>query len=188
MQSISIHQCRFKNLLVQRRQESLRLGRKSFYSLMLGNNQSCNSIIYSQSLIIHGCHNSNITSGFINSSAPLFRMDQTRHMGRKDGHSAFYKTRPPTKKQRKKYFKRKREVEYEKVGKHSKPGSRAGPLREYEEIERQDLVDKGAGRISRGLLEENAGYNYGDGKYYYYFHSIVLSYLFLISYTYDIDM
>lgn len=102
-------------------------------------------------------------------SIPLFRLDQTRHMGRNDGHSAFYKTRPPTRKQRKKYYKRKREEYHEKVGKHSKPGSRAGPLREYEEIERQDLVDKGSGKISRGLLPENMGYNYGDGEFIYIF-------------------
>jgi hypothetical protein len=145
---------------------------------MLGNTRPYNAIISSQSLIIHGCHNSNKTSGCTNSSAHLYRLDQIRHMGRKDGHSAFYKTRPPTKKQRKKYFKRKRELEYEKVGKHSKPGSRAGPLREYEELERQDLVDKGAGRISRGLLEENAGYNYGDGKYFCYFNRYVFSIYF----------
>jgi len=95
---------------------------------------------------------------------PLYRLDQTRHMGRKDGHSAFYKTRPPTKKQRKRYFKRKREQYHEKVGKHSKPGSKAGPLREYEAIEKQDLVDKGAGKISRGLLPESMDYHYGDGE------------------------
>ena len=135
-------------------------GIRNYNSLILWKNQTnkTSSIKSSQSLVIN-----NLITQY--PSSLLYRFDQTRHMGRKDGHSAFYKARPTTRKQRKKYYKRKREEDHHKVGKHSKPGSKAGPLREYEELERQDLVDKGAGKISRGLLPENMGYNYGDGMY-----------------------
>ncbi len=95
----------------------------------------------------------------------LHRLDQKRHMGRKDGHSAFYKPRKPNKKQLKKYHRRKRKEYHHKIGRHSKPGSRAGPRREEMELERQNLVALAKGEIQRGLLPESQEYNYADGMY-----------------------
>ena len=84
-------------------------------------------------------------------------------MGRKDGFSAFHKPRKTPRKQLKKYHKRKREEYYQKHGRHSKPGSRAGPTREEQRIDWQNLVDLGSGKISRGIKPESLEYNYGDG-------------------------
>jgi len=95
-------------------------------------------------------------------SSRLHQLNQTRHMGRKDGHSAFFKPRPPTRKKRKIYHKRKREEYQHKVGRHAKPGSKAGPRREFYESEWKHLVDKGRGLISDEIPAEELEYNYGD--------------------------
>lgn len=136
--------------------------RRYYSSLTLWNQSNSRAThISSTSLIVDDISNRS-PSSLSNPSSPLYRLDQIRHMGRKDGHSAFYKIRPSTRKQRKKYYKRKREEYQHQIGRHSKPGSKAGPRREYKEIQRQNLVDLGAGRKERGLLPENMDYNYGD--------------------------
>ena len=73
-------------------------------------------------------------------SPPLRDQIITRHFaGRKDRASTAYEVRPPTKKQRKAYHKRRREQQYEAT-KHSKPGSKAIPRRlEDKETEKQLL-------------------------------------------------
>lgn len=92
----------------------------------------------------------------------MYLLDQCRHMGRKDGNKAFFKTRPPTRKQKKKYHKRMRELHHEKVGRHSKPGSKAGPRREYIENEHQYLVGRAKGEIPEGPPPEFLEYDFGN--------------------------
>ena len=84
---------------------------------------------------------------FGHSQPRLFQLDQVRSMGRKGGASAFSKVRTPTRKQRKKFHRRKRELYQEKVGKHSKPGAKAGPRREYKAREMEYLIDKAQGNL-----------------------------------------
>ena len=84
-------------------------------------------------------------------------------MGRKSGASAFAKPRPPTRKQRKRYNKRKREIFLEKVGKHSKPGAKAGPRREMAQKDFQYLLDKAEGKIV-DTSPDQLEYGFGDGK------------------------
>ncbi len=95
---------------------------------------------------------------------PLYRLDQVRFMGRKDGNKAFYAPRKTPRKKLKQYHRRKREEYHQKYGRHSKPGSKAGPRRERQRLEWQNLVDLGSGKISRGVKPESLEYNYGDGR------------------------
>lgn len=91
----------------------------------------------------------------------MHQLQQQRYMGRKDGNKAFYKVRPPTSKQKKRYHKRKREEHQYKVERHSKPGAKAGPRREYIENEFQHLVDRARGIVP--LDDENhIDYDYGN--------------------------
>jgi len=86
---------------------------------------------------------------------------QIRYMGRRSGASAFSKPRPPTRKQRKSYYKKKREIFQEKVGKHSKPGTKAGPRREIIEKEWQHLLDRAKGKIP-DVSPDQLEYDFGD--------------------------
>ena len=169
MQRISLQRSGFRNYVVKKISQDATIcthhSRGNYCSLTLWNQSNKATNIACQSLTVYEGTNRYPSSLYLPSS-PLYRLEQTRHMGRKDGHSAFYKVRPPTRKQRKKYYKRKREEYQHKIGRHSKPGSKAGPRREYEEIQRQNLVDLGAGRTSRGLLPEDMEYNYGDGMFH----------------------
>ncbi len=83
-------------------------------------------------------------------------------MGRKDGNKAFNKVRPPTRKQKKKYHRRMREIQHHRVGRHSKPGSKAGPRREFLQNEFDFLVDSAKGKIPREPTPEELEYNFGD--------------------------
>ena len=76
---------------------------------------------------------------------------QKRYLGRRGGASAF-KVRPPTAKQRKRYNRRQKQLHWEKVGKHSAPGSKAGPRREMEKVERQRLLNLHYGKDEDKLL------------------------------------
>lgn len=96
------------------------------------------------------------------SNEKMFQLNQQRHMGRKDGNKTFFKTRPPTKKQKKKYHKRMRDVHQEKVGIHSKPGSKAGPRREYIENEKNFLVTRALGKIPDQPSPDELEYDFGD--------------------------
>ena len=96
------------------------------------------------------------------SNGKMFQLNQQRHMGRKDGNKTFFKTRPPTKKQKKKYHKRMRDVYQEKVGIHSKPGSKAGPRREYLNNEKNYLVGRALGKIPDEPSPDELEYNFGD--------------------------
>lgn len=118
------------------------------------------------------------------SSSPLFRFDQTRSMGRNDGNSAFYKPRKPSKKQLKKYHKRKRDEYHQNEGRHSKPGSVAGPLREEKELVRQEWVGIGAGKTKPGLVQKG-GYDYGDGMFLSFFLNnmiVMIDVFFVVDY------
>ncbi len=96
------------------------------------------------------------------SNGTFHQLSQQRHMGRKDGNKAFNRVRPPTRKQKKKYHKRMRENHHHKVGRHSKPGSRAGPRREFLQNEFDFLVDSAMGKIPRESTPEELEYNFGD--------------------------
>eukprot|EP00957_Ditylum_brightwellii_P067266 5104801-Ditylum_brightwellii.AAC.1 len=94
-----------------------------------------------------------------NHNPQLHRQIQVRYK-RKGGASAF-KPRPPTRKQRKEYYRRQRRLEFEQVGKHSAPGSVAGPLRQEDEEERQFLLSYAKGEIP--LIDEgDSEYDLGD--------------------------
>jgi pentatricopeptide repeat protein len=82
-------------------------------------------------------------------------------MGRKGGASAFSKVRPPTRKKLKSYHRRKRKLYHEKVGKHSKPGAKAGIRREYAAKEWQYLLDKAQGEIP-DVTPEDVEYDFGN--------------------------
>lgn len=82
-------------------------------------------------------------------------------MGRKDGNKAFFKVRPPTRKQRKRYNMRLKEQE-EKAAKHSKPGSKAGPRREFIRDEQEFLVDRALGKNTDKLPPEHLDYDFGN--------------------------
>lgn len=82
-------------------------------------------------------------------------------MGRKDGNKAFFKVRPPTRKQRKRYNMRLKEQE-EKAAKHSKPGSKAGPRREFLRDEQEFLVDRALGKNTDKLPPEFLDYDFGN--------------------------
>ena len=92
------------------------------------------------------------------SASPLFQ-HQIRWK-RKGGASAFSEPRPPTRKQRKEYYRRKRRLYQEKVGKHSAPGSKAGYRRQWNEETFQELLDwnNKDEQFEKQLLE----YDYGD--------------------------
>jgi len=60
---------------------------------------------------------------------------------RRDGNSAFFQNRKSTRKKKKAYHRKRREVWQEKVGKHSAPGSTAGPRRQLDEERRQDYLN-----------------------------------------------
>lgn len=95
------------------------------------------------------------------SNNKLYDLQQQRHMGRRDGNKAFYETRPPTRKQTKTYYKRKREEHEYNISRHSKPGSKAGPRREYIQDEFQHLVDSARGLVP--LKDERlVDYDYGN--------------------------
>jgi pentatricopeptide repeat protein len=93
------------------------------------------------------------------SNSPLFQHHQVRWK-RKGGASAFSEPRPPTRKQRKAYNRRKAKLYHEKQGKHSAPGSKAGYRRQWNEETFQQLLDYN----SKNELMEKARleYDYGD--------------------------
>lgn len=91
----------------------------------------------------------------------LHQLDQKRFMGRKDGNKAFFKVRPPTKKQRKRYNMRLKEQE-EKVARHSKPGSKAGPRREFNRDEHEFLIERALGKNTNTLPPEHLDYDFGN--------------------------
>ena len=94
-----------------------------------------------------------------NGTSWLNLTQQKRYFGRRGGASAF-KVRPPTAKQRKRYNRRQKQLHFEKVGKHSAPGSKAGPKREMERMERQHLLDL---HYSNDKLESGKSSNIGIG-------------------------
>jgi len=101
-------------------------------------------------------------STFHLSNEKFHLLDQQRHMGRKDGNKAFFKTRGPTPKQRKKYHKRMRDTYQQKEGRHSKPGSKAGPRREYFRDQKEYLIDRALGKIPSESSPEELEYDFGD--------------------------
>ena len=96
------------------------------------------------------------------SNEKMHRLDQQRYMGRKDGNKSFFKTRTPTRKQNKKYHKRMRDVHHEQVGRHSKPGSKAGPRREFMDNEHKFLVGRALGEIPDEPSADELEYDFGD--------------------------
>lgn len=60
---------------------------------------------------------------------------------RKDGNKWHGKERTPTKKQRKKFHRHLQTIQAEKEDKHGKPGSKAGPRREWNQAAREDLLN-----------------------------------------------
>lgn len=102
-----------------------------------------------------------LLGGFHLSNDKLHILDQKRHMGRKDGNKSFFKTRGPTRKQRKKYHKRMRETCEQKEGRHSKPGSKAGLRREIARDEKEYLINSALGKLTTESPEE-LEYDFGD--------------------------
>jgi len=92
------------------------------------------------------------------SQSPLFQ-HQVRWK-RKGGASAFSEPRPPTRKQRKAYHRRKRRLYHEKEGKHSAPGSKAGYRRQWNEETFQQLVDYN--KKDEVWEQQRLEYDYGD--------------------------
>ena len=94
--------------------------------------------------------------------------DPVRHQAqvrwkRKDGYSRFYEPRGPTKKQRKKFHRKKALQQWQKEGRHSAPGSVAGKRREFEAEQLQEYLDWDETKIKQGLLNPNPKeYEYGD--------------------------
>lgn len=91
----------------------------------------------------------------------LYQHQQIRYK-RKGGASAFSKPRSATRKQRKAYHKRKRKLHYERHGKHSAPGSKAGERREFIDDEWQHLLDMASGKATRELSMEELEYDASD--------------------------
>lgn len=93
----------------------------------------------------HQCYSSvpsqlSILDSIPSRNPPLHCYIQVRFK-RNDGSKAFTKQRKVDKKGQKKERRRKYAAEYEKKGKHSAPGSVAGPRREWEEEQRKELID-----------------------------------------------
>lgn len=115
------------------------------------------SSFISQQRLTPKCHDE--TFYFTNDR--MHQLQQQRYMGRKDGNKSFYKVRSPTRKQKKKYHKRKREEHQYNVERHSKPGAKAGPRREFIENEFQHLVDRAQGIVPLDD-EKHIEYDYGN--------------------------
>jgi pentatricopeptide repeat protein len=77
---------------------------------------------------------------------------------RNDGNSVFMEPRKTTRKQKKSYRKRQREIYHEQVGKHSAPNSKASIRRQFDEETRQDLLNRNKPDVNTGELE----YDYND--------------------------
>lgn len=90
------------------------------------------------------------------------QLSQIRFMGgRNDGARFVLKPRPVSKKQQTKYH-RKLKVMEEKQAKHSKPGSKAGPRREFAQDQLQYYKDKATGKFSNQMEPEELEYDFGD--------------------------
>ena len=76
---------------------------------------------------------------------------------RKDGNRFHMQGRPPTKKQRKRHNRKLRDLQKEK-DKHGKPGSKAGPRREWAESLYQDMVNP----VQPATQEELEKYTFDD--------------------------
>ncbi len=119
-----------------------------------------------------GSSNSNHPNSFPRQPLHPFQPQQVRWK-RKGGASAFSKPRPPTQKQRKTYNRWKKNLHWQKVGRHSKPGSKAADRRiaakqDWDDLmmygtpERQALIDKYAPKASEydhhdAILEDLMG-------------------------------
>ena len=103
-----------------------------------------------------------LSTTFQLSNQKFHQLDQHRHMGRNDGNKQFFKTRAPTQKKKKQYHKRMREMHHQQVGRHSKPGFKAGPRREYFEDEFQFKLDRARGKIPAAPTADDLEYDFGD--------------------------
>ena len=93
--------------------------------------QRCYSSVPSQFSILASIHNRN----------PSLHCHTQVRFKRNDGSKAFNKQRKVDKKGQKKERRRKYAVEFEKKGKHSAPGSAAGPRREWVQEQTKELID-----------------------------------------------
>mmetsp|Transcript_25618 Transcript_25618/g.38685 ORF Transcript_25618/g.38685 Transcript_25618/m.38685 type:complete len:1202 (+) Transcript_25618:171-3776(+) len=101
-----------------------------------------------------------LNSHFLAAASPEFPNNDIQvRWKRRDGNKKFLEQRKPTRKQKKLYRRRERELFNEKVGKHSPPGSKAGPSRQFDEETRQQYLnwDKIAAEA-----EEEAEYDIND--------------------------
>lgn len=92
---------------------------------------------------------------------PCRIQNQQVRFRRHDRASAFSKPRPKTKKQRQEYNRRMKKVEEEKA-KHSAPGSRAGPRRQFLRERKQELLEYAEGHGKElSLMEDDNDLQYG---------------------------
>lgn len=89
-------------------------------------------------MIHHNCNDSPIEVLKGNDNHP-FLYQQIRWKRRDGNKKSSLSSRPPTKKQRKVYRREKKELQG-RLNKHSAPGSRAGPMREWQEKNRQEIL------------------------------------------------
>lgn len=90
---------------------------------------------------------------------PIPTRYQVRWKGRNDGNKFYGQDRAPTKKQRKKYHRHLQSVQQEKE-KHGKPGYKAGPRREWNQMVKDEILNGDDGDTNNPLLSEE--YTMGD--------------------------
>lgn len=82
---------------------------------------------------------------------------------RRDGYTAFHKTKPMNRKKQKSRNRRKKELEWQQSGRHSVPGYRAGDRREWLAHRKEELIRLSEGRDKDEKENWDAlDYNYAD--------------------------